>query len=149
MRRAVLGLVYREALAGKGKVTVDQALAHAKPRLKEQDVDRSAVEAGLHQLASEFDAEVSSDDDGALVFTFSAIRRQFAASETMRQQVKLQDRTLGEIVYSSADSPMEALDRELEAGDLDLSGYLRSPDLVGFEDDYEVVAFEEELKLGA
>ncbi len=50
-------------------------------------------------------------------------------------------------MYSSADSPMEAFDRELETGDLDLSGYLPSPDLVGFEDDYEVVAFEEELKL--
>ena len=147
LRRAVLGLVYREALAGKGKVTVDKALAHAKPRLKEQDVDRSAVEAVLHQLASEFDADVSSDDDGALVFNFRAIRRQFAASEAIRRRVKLEDRTLGEIVYSSADSPMEALDRELEAGDLDLSGYLPSPDLVGFEDDYEVVAFEEELKL--
>jgi hypothetical protein len=154
LRRTVLGRVYREALAGNGKVTVDQALAHAKPQLKEQDVDRFAVEAVLHQLASEFKADVSSDDGGTLVFTFRAIKQQFAASERMRQLVKLEDRTLGEIVYSSADSSVEAserdaaaFDRELEGGDLDLSGYLPSPGRVGFEDDYEVVAFEEELKL--
>ena len=42
---------------------------------------------------------------------------------------------------------MEAVDRELETGDLDLSGYLPSPDLVAFEDDYEIVAFDEEMKL--
>ncbi len=153
LRRTVLGLVYREALAGKGKVTVDQALAHAKPRLKGYEVDRFEVEAALHQLASEFDADVSSDDEGTLVFAFGAIRRQFAASETIRQRVKLEDRTLGEIVYSSADTAIEAskrdaaaFDRELAAGNMDLSGYLRSPDRVDFEDDYEVVAFEEELK---
>lgn len=154
LRRVVLGLVYRRALTAEGTVTVDQALAHTKPRLKEQDVDRFTVEAVLHQLASEFDADVSSDKDGALVFTFRAIRNQFEASETMRRRLKLEDRTLGEVVYSSADSSVEAserdaaaFDRELEAGDLDLSGYLPSSDRVGFEDDYEVVAFEEELKL--
>lgn len=154
LRRAVLGFVYREALAGRGKVTVDQALAHAKPLLKEQHVDRSAVEGVLQQLAIEFDADASPYGDGAMLFTFDAIRQQFVAGERIRQRVKLEDRKLGEIVYSTADSALEAsqrdaaaFERELEAGDLDLSGYLPSPDLVGFEDEYELVAFEEELKL--
>ena len=153
VRRLVLGMVYREALAGRGAVTVEGAVGYVRNRLKDQPVDHSAVEAALHDLAAELDADVSSSADGALVFTFPAIRREFVASETIRQKLTLEDRELGDVVYSSADTPQEAaerdmadFDRQLAAAEMDLSGYLPSPDRTGFEDDYEIVAFDEELR---
>jgi len=154
VRRLVLGLVYREALAGGGPITVDAANAHVKARMKDRTVDPSEVEAALHQLAAEFDADVTSGEggDGPLRFSFPAIRKQFLASETVRRNLKLEDTRIGQVVYSSGDSAEEeserdqaAFDREL-AGDVDLTVYLPSPDRVGFEEEYEIVAFEEELK---
>ena len=154
IRRLVLGLVYKEALGGSGSVTAEAATKHVQARLKDQTVDPSAVEAALHQLAAEFDAEGSSGDqgEGSLRFSFPAIRNQFLASEAVRQRLKLEDQKLGGVVYSSADSSAEAserdgaaFDREL-AADVDLTAYLPSPERAGFEDEYEIVAFEEELQ---
>ena len=152
VRRLVLGLVYREALAGGGSITAEAATAHVRARMKDRIADPSEVEAALHQLAAEFDADVSSGDGGPLRFSFPGIRKQFLASETVRRHLKLEDRKLGEVVYSSGDSAEEAseregaaFDREL-AADVDLTAYLPSPDRAGFEDEFEIVAFEEELK---
>jgi len=156
IRRLVLSLVYRETLAGRGAVTVEAAAGYVRTRMKDQPVDHSEVEGTLHNLASEFNADVTSGSDGALVFTFPAIRREFAASETVRRTLSLENRTLGDVVYSSADTPQEAtgrdvdeFDRQLAAAEMDLSAYLPSPDQVGFEDDYEIVAFDEELRNSA
>ena len=153
VRRQVLGLVYRESLVGNSSVSIDMATAHVKARLTDHPVDKSEVENALHQLASEFDANVSADPDGVLLFTFSMIRRQFVASETVRRRLKLEDRVIGEVVYSSADTGREAsardratFDRDLEEGELNLSSYVPSPNRSGFEEDYEIVAFEEQLK---
>jgi uncharacterized membrane protein len=154
VRRQVLGLVYREALAGGGAVTVEAATAHVQARMKDRTVDPGAVEAALHQLAAEFDADVSAGQsgEGSLRFSFPAIRKQFLASETVRRRLKLEEGKIGKVVYSSADSPEEAserdqaaFDREL-AANVDLTAYLPSPDRAGFEDEFEIVAFEEELK---
>ena len=176
VRRLVLGLVYREALAGGGSVTAEAATAHVQARMKDRTVNPSEVEAALHQLAAEFDAEVSSGEagpsdtgvsrgpgmsseaealskeGGSLRFSFPAIRKQFLASEAVRRRLKLEEGKLGAVVYSSADSAAEAserdgaaFDREL-AAEVDLTAYLPSPDRAGFEDDYEIVAFEEELQ---
>ena len=170
VRRLVLGLVYREALAGGGSITAEAATAHVQAKMKDRIVDPSEVEAALHQLAAEFDADVSTGEVGpsstgvsstaealsaggsSLRFSFPAIRKQFLASETVRRHLKLEDARLGDVVYSSADSEEEAsgreraaFDREL-AGEVDLTAYLPSPDRAGFEDEFEIVAFEEELK---
>ncbi len=153
VRRLVLGLVYREALAGRGAVTVEAAAGYVRNRLKDQAVDDVEVEAALHSIAAEFNADVTSGADGSLVFTLPAIRREFVASEMVRQGLALENRKLGDIVYSSADSSVEAskrdldeFDRQLAGAEMDLSGYLPSPDRAGFEDDYEIVAFDEELR---
>ena len=152
VRRLVLGLVYREALAGGGSVTAEAATAHVQARMKDRTVGPSEVEAALHQLAAEFDADVSSEEGGHLRFSFPAIRKQFLASEAVRRHLKLEDRKIGEVVYSSGDSEEEASDREGAAfdreltGEVDLTAYLPSPDRAGFEDEFEIVAFEEELK---
>ena len=170
VRRLVLGLVYREALRGGGSITAEAATAHVQAKMKDRMVAPSEVEAALHQLAAEFDADVSTGEVGpsstgvsstaealsaggsSLRFSFPAIRKQFLASETVRRHLKLEDTRLGDVVYSSADSEEEAsgreraaFDREL-AGEVDLTAYLPSPDRAGFEDEFEIVAFEEELK---
>ena len=144
VRRLILGLVYKEALSG-GFVTMETATAHVKARMKDGTVDPSAVEAALHEIAAEFDADVSSAVSTSLRFTFPTIRSQFVASETVRRRLKLEEGKLGEVVYSSADSNAAAFDREF-AAKLDLTPYLPSPDRAGFEDEYELVAFDEELK---
>ncbi len=152
VRRAVLSLVYAEALTEGDSVTLEAALKHVRTKLRDQTIDPAEVERALHQLAAEFDADVLSLTDGTLGFRFPTIRRQFVASEATRKKLKLDQRTLGPTVYSSADTPaeaaardLEAFDRELAAETVDVSGYLSAPGRVGFEDDYEVVAFEEEL----
>ncbi len=154
VRRLVLGMVYREALTGLGSsLTVEGALSYVRRRIRDQPLDPSEVEAALQSLAAEFDADVSSAEDGVLAFNFPAIRREFVASETIRRKLSLEDRELGDVVYSSADTSKEAseralaeFDRQLAEAEMDLSGYLPSPDRVGFEDDYEIVAFDEELR---
>jgi hypothetical protein len=152
VRRLVLGLVYRKALGRGGSVTAEEATLHVQAKMKDRILDPSKVEAALHQLAAEFDADVSTGENGLLHFSFPAIRKQFLASETVRRGLKLEESELGDVVYSSADSDEEAykregaaFDREL-AADVDLTAYLPSPDRAGFEDEFEIVAFEEELK---
>jgi len=151
VRRAVLSLAYGEALGEGASVTVEAAHQHARAKLG-ADIDRALVEEALHQVASEFDADVLSRPDGELGFRFPGARRQFLASETVRSSLRLEDQTLGPTVFSSGDSASEAdardranFDRELTPVDADLSGYLASPTSVGFEDDFELVAFDEEL----
>ncbi len=146
LRRVLLGYVDSRELDGGRAVGLTEAHLHVSARLEKQVVTREAVEAALNALAAEFDADVTAADDGNLWFRFDAIRRQYAAGETVRRTLQLENRTLGEIVYSTADSGKEAEERELAlfdrklAGDEALSGYLPSVDRVAYEDDFEVVA---------
>ncbi|MGD8279142.1 MAG: hypothetical protein PVH00_13985 [Gemmatimonadota bacterium] len=145
LRRVLLGYVYARVLAG-GAVGLTEAHLHVSDRLENRAVTRDAVEAALHALAAEFDGHVTTADDGNLWFRFDAIHRQYAAGETVRNTLRLENRTLGEIVYSTADTAREAEDRELALfdrkleGDEALRGYLPSVDRVAYEDDFEVVA---------
>jgi len=152
VRRAVLSLAYGEALGKGASVTIEAAYQHTQAKLG-VDIDRALVEAAVHQLAAEFDADVLSRPDGALGFRFPGARRQFLASESVRTSLRLEEQTLGATIFSSGDSTSEAdarelanFDRQLSPEDADLSGYLASPTSVGFEDDYEVVAFDEEMR---
>ncbi len=153
VRRVTLGLVYARSLEGRDSagLTVDEALAHVTARLEHQAVGRSEVEKVLHALAAEFDAEVAPDDQGRLVFRFPTIRREVAAGEVVRRSLSLEGRELGPIVYDTGDSTAEADARDLaafdrELGKVDVSGYVPSPDRVGYEADYEVVASDEEVR---
>jgi hypothetical protein len=153
VRRVLLGLVYERAL-GKGEgVRLDEAIDFVRSRLKKETVTRPAIESVLHALAAELDAGVSADDDGELRFTFDAIRSQVAAGEVMRRTLSLDERRLGDIVFSTSDSSeaedareLRLFDRTLAADDLRLGQYMPSLDRVDFEDEYELIAFDEELK---
>ena len=154
VRRVLLGLVYKRSLEQGRPIGVDEAHYFVTSRLKDQDVKSGAVESTLHDLAAELDAEVSTDEKGALQFAFPAIRDQFIASETVRNNLRLEKRQLGDIVFSTSDSAEEEserdlalFDRQLTGGEAVLDQYLPGLDRIDFEDDYEIVAFDEELKL--
>lgn len=153
VRRVLLGLVYERSLKKGRPIAVAEAHHFVKSRLKEQEVGRAAVEAALHDLAAELDADVTTDDEGALQFAFPAIREQVVASETVRSKLRLENRRLGDIVFDTSDSAQDAGERELAlfdrelGGDVQLDRYLPAADRVGFQDDYEIAAFDEELKL--
>ena len=124
-----------------------------KSKLADQDVAHGAVERVLHDMAAELDADVTPDEQGALQFTFPAIRKQFLASETVRNKLRLENRALGEIVYDTSDSAEQAGERELSLfdrqleGDASLDRYLPTADRIDFEDEFELVAFDEQLQL--
>lgn len=151
VRRVLLGLVYRRALDGNRPVGVNEAHRYVSGQLKDQEVTREAVDRALQKLAAELDADVAPGEGGELQYSFPALPREMAAAESVRRTLELEKRQLGDVVYSTADTPEEAdrrdlrlFDRALE-GSADLGRYLPSTDRVDFEDDYELVAFDEEL----
>jgi len=153
IRRVLLGFVYQRALGSGRGMSVDEAFEFVASRLDQKRVTRGDVESMLHGLAAELDADVSPGEDGELRFTFDEIRAQFTASESVRSRLKLEDRSLGDIVFSTSDSNKEAterdlllFDREVAGSDVDLARYSPSLDRIDFEADYELLAFDEELQ---
>jgi hypothetical protein len=157
VRRVLLGLVYQRALEGSRPVSVTEAHTHVASKLTGQTVDRTEIESALHRLAAELDADVEVDGDAGeneQRFTFPALRRAFVAGDAVRRKLELDRKTLGEIVYATGDTPEQAAARDARAFDraldtgarLDVDRYLPAPDRVGFEEDFEVVAFDEELR---
>jgi len=150
VRRVVLGLVYDRSLRG-GAVGSKEACDFVTSRLPDQAVPASQVTDVLRDLAAEFEADVEADEAGELTFTFPVIRNQFAAGDAVRTSLRLDEREVGEIVFATGDSPEAADERDARLFDRALSGdsrlerYLPPVDRVDFEDDYEVVAFEEQL----
>jgi hypothetical protein len=152
VRRVLLGLVYSRALDGNRPVGSGEAHRYVSARLKEQQPSPGVVDAVLRELAAELDADVTANETGELLYSFPVIPRELAAAESVRRTLELEKRDLGEIVYSTADTAEEAGERELRLfdrgleGDVDLERYLPSTDRVDFEHDYELVAFDEELR---
>jgi len=150
VRRVLLALVYDRSVGRGGGVTLDQARAHADATLKE-GASLADVRKALEQIALEFDADVEPDTEGNLVYTFPSIASDFAAAEKVRRSLKLESSRPGDIVFDTGDTAAEAdardrdlFDREIGAGEL--KGYVPAPDRVDYEEDFEVVAFEEELR---
>lgn len=150
VRRVLLALVYDRSVGRTAGVTLEQAKAHADATLQE-GASLADVKKGLEQIAMEFDADVAPDAEGKLVYTFPSIGADFAAAEKMRRSLKLEAKRLGDIVFDTGDTASEAdardqklFDREIGAGDL--KGYVPAPDRVDYEEDFEVIAFEEELR---
>ncbi|MDA0327564.1 MAG: hypothetical protein O2958_00930 [Gemmatimonadetes bacterium] len=153
VRRVLLGLVYNRSLGRGESISVDEAYAFVDARLKNRSVLRTEVESVLHELAAELDADMEPGDDGRLLFRFDAIRGQFEASEAVRKKLKLENRHIGDIVFSTSDSTEESSNRDLALFDeqlagerIDLDRMLPAIDRIGFEDDYELVEFDRQLK---
>ena len=156
VRRVLLGLVYERTLKQRTSLGVEEAHRHVTSRLADQVVERSLVERVLHELAAELDADVAPDEAGALRFSFPSLRQEVLAGEAMRRRLRLDERTLGPVVFSTSDTAEEAdrrdrelFDRALTESDADLGRYVPSPDRIAYEDDYELLAFDQELRRGS
>lgn len=125
LRRHLLGLVIHTALAGRGVVSLERAVAYLRSR-EGRGVGRRPVESALRQLAADFDAPVTRLD-GDVFFGFRGIKRQFLASRFVRRRIRLARTTEGETVFDSADSPGRAAERELEAFDRELRKTMTPP----------------------
>lgn len=150
VRRLLLGLVYGESLSRGDPIALADAVTHVQARIGNAPVEPALVQRELERLAAEFDADVAPRPDGTVAYRFPAVLDEFKAAEAVRRQLRLEERRPGDIVYSTADDASQAAERELaafdrELGRADVERYLPSPDRVGFEDDFEVIAFEEEL----
>lgn len=164
VRRLVLAEVYRDALGPDTGVDAESVHAVVAARLPDATVRLPEVAAVLESLAAEFDAEITEDPTGRLRYRFAAIQEEMAEAEAMRRTLRLDQRTLGPVVFDTGDTDAEAGQRELQAFDRTLAeaspeefrgaveesraalpAYVPSPDRVGFEAEYELAAFEEEL----
>lgn len=130
LRRYALGHVFETALKGKGVVSLDRTVRYLQARAGNRKVSRSAVEKALRQLAEEFEAVVT-EHNGDFFFGFRNVKRQFLASHVQRRVLKLSCTALGRTIYDSADSALEAAERELQAFDLDLTEGLATPSELG------------------
>ncbi len=145
VRRAVVGYVYRSTLGRGGSVSVEGLLPEVRRYLRERTAQRGEVEQALHQLAAEFDADVVVDDQGHHQYTFPKVRQAFLASADGRSQLRLEERSVGDVVYSSADDAQEAEQRDLKNFDRELAGYVEAPKRVRHLADYEVAEFDRML----
>jgi hypothetical protein len=141
VRRVLLGFVYQDALKRGRGVTVDEAWAHVQQRLRGQAGSRETVESELHRLAAEFDADVVVGPNGEEVFRFPGLKDRVTEGEAVRRSLRLDEREVGDIVYSTADSSVEASERDLEAFDRALAE--ASADVAKLAPDVDTVRYEQ------
>jgi hypothetical protein len=156
LRKVILGQVFQAALGGGGPkpVSLDRAKRHLHAALPPSG-GNGLVEPALLALVAEFDGDVTETPDGNVEFEFPEIRRQFEGAERMRRTLALGEQAVGEIVYATDDSADEAHERDLASFDRELDRhrslerYVQAPDRIAFVDDFELVAFDEELRITA
>jgi len=142
IRKALLSVVFQSGVEGRA-VTVDGATMWVHHALGAENIGEVEVGEALARLAVEFDAEVEAGDDGAIRYRFGRVREQLAGAEEVRSTLLLDDRRVGEIVYSSADSATEAGRRELRSFDEELKRKLPSPGRTAFADEFEVTRLDD------
>ncbi len=138
VRKVLLGLVFRQGLQEGGPLSPERAVDDVRIALVDPDTSLKEARDELQGLAAEFDAEVDPDESGRIVYRFPAIRDAFIGSEEVRSSLKLDERGVGDVVYSSADSAEEESARAMKSFDRELSKYIAPPDKVGYLDDFEL-----------
>jgi hypothetical protein len=147
-RKVLLGAVFQSALSGRSGLSEASALRHVEKVLGSSRPAAPLVRNALHGVASEFEADVHAGNGEGLVFSFPRILSHFRASEELRSRLRLEDSSVGEVVYSSADTPEEAHARDLARFDRELAGYVGAPERIGYLDDFELLDFDRELSWG-
>jgi hypothetical protein len=140
-------------LPSEGWKARSRASQPEKNLLGEMGWDRD-FQTQLQKFTAEFDGEVEQTQEGEYRYLFPEIRLQFQGAEEVRQGLKLEEQELGDIVYASDETESEANEREGEAfhremeRQMDLERYLQAPERLGYMDEFELVAFDEELSRG-
>jgi hypothetical protein len=156
VRRVVLGDVVRASLTGDeaGWVGIEEAKKKTLKAIPGPGVGNGLLDGAFHDLTAEFDGEVEEDPEVGLRYRFPALRRDFVEAEKLRNRMALQDQEVGDIVYASDQTDEEGHDRDVAAFDRalaegqDLDRYLLAPDRIDYLDDFELVAFDEEMERG-
>ena len=152
VRRVLLGLVYSESLVRGAPVSTADARRYVESRLP-AGADRAV--GALRELASEWNADVTVDEHGHEHYDFSAIRRHYAAGESVRSHLRLDRRKLGEVVFDTADDALTEAERDAKLFDKlldddgpDLSHFARRTDRVDYRDDFAGIVFDRDLARG-
>lgn len=166
LRKVLLSSVYRTSLVGDGAQSLTAASAgQDASKALGRPVDPKKVDDELLRLTADWDASVTSGAGGQTEYRFEDVRKDFLAAEEMRRALALETREVGEIVYSSRDDALQeseragaAFDRELARGKPPalapddsaraLARYAPSDARVAYVDDFELVAFDEEMRRG-
>jgi hypothetical protein len=163
LRKLLLSSVFKTSLVPDGAQPLTPADAAEDAanalalRSGSKAIDPRKVEAELLRLTADWDASVSSGSGGQAEYRFHDVRKEFLAAEQMRSTLALEQREVGQIVYSSGDSAIQeseregaAFDRELARGAGDparaLARYAATDSRAAYVDDFELVAFDDELK---
>jgi len=173
LRKILLAHVFQASLASKnaGWITESGAVQRAqglllpgKTRGRTAQADESVsnlppvgnwsplMQNMLLDLTAEFDGEVVEETDGTVRYHFPGIRETFQGAAVLRDHMALEEQEVGEIVYSSGDSREEMDRREVEAFERemarqeDMDRYLPDPHRVAYLDEYELVAFDQDLE---
>jgi hypothetical protein len=174
LRKVLLAHVFQASLAGRGpewvtpKGVMERARTLALPSSSGRRGDRAAPEKAnlppelgwdrgfqdqLQRLTAEFDGEVEETAKGSVRYRFPELLLPIQGAEAVRRNLRLEDQEVGPIVYASDDSSEDSDRREVEAFEREmarqenLGRYLQDPDRIGYMDEFELVAFEEELGL--
>jgi len=175
LRKILLAQVFQASLAPRGPLWISGAGAVKKAktlllpsgtsaRRRKQEVEEPNLppELGwdrdflrhLQAFTAEFDGEIEETPDGAALYRFPEILRRFQGAEVVRQTLNLEDQRVGDIVYASDETRKESDRREVEAFERELGqqkeleAYVQDPNRLGYMDDFELVAFDEELRRG-
>jgi hypothetical protein len=157
VRKVLLGQVFRASLVGDGAQWLGLARARAQIQAAlpaAPGTGNGLLSAELQSLTAEFDGEIRESAVGDVEYRFPGIRTQFQGAEQVRRRLTLEAQEVGDIVYSSDQTEAEAnqreladFDREMERQE-DLERYVGAPDRVDYLDEFELVAFDEEMRRG-
>jgi hypothetical protein len=156
LRKVLLGHVFQASLAGDGAqwIGLTDTRRRAQTALSGPSGANGRLDQELQRLVAEFDGEVNERVNGKVEYRFPTIRGEFLGAEKVRRRLALEEQEVGDIVYASDETEEDANARELAAFDremerqADLERYLQAPDRVDYLDEFELVAFDEELKRG-
>ncbi len=139
-------------IAGSGRALDRASSGGASP--SSETSGNGFLEAELQALLGEFDGEIEENPEGILKYRFPSILTQFRGAERVRRRLSLEDQAVGDIVYASDQTEEEANQRDLAAFDRELNRpdaltrYLGAPERVSYLDEFELVAFDEEMRQG-
>jgi hypothetical protein len=142
IRKSLLSVVFQSGVEGR-TVTIDGATMWVQHALGTESIGEAEVGEELARLAVEFDADVEAGDKGDLRYRFGRVREQLAGAEEVRSTLLLDDRQVGDIVFSTEDSATDEAKRELHAFDQELKRTLPAPGRTAFADEFEVIRFED------
>lgn len=126
IRRVALGPLFEASL--EGAPVEEQAIAgRVRAELRDARPSDAAIRRALQRLVAEFDGDIEVDAEGRTLYRFPRLRRELGAGAAVRREAALGERTIGAVVYSSADDAIEAGRRELETFDRDLRRTLAQP----------------------